>query len=220
MLRNLEAAGLLAIRYGTPRFSKRPDGQELQPCVSFSTASEELVDLAFEWIQDHELCRVDPIFLELKANNKESHFLHFEWDDYTRLVQKQISEYCEFVSHQHIMIEGKPLGELKLVRQFKDWAGDGSFLYSVESEYCFEQGLRIGRWRDFYNNQQLKRDRTYRNDLRIGKEHTYFENGVMQSEASYDDGVLQGLALEWHPNGILKRATRYVEGQIDGVEEF
>ena len=128
MLRNLEAAGLLAIRYGTPRFSKRPDGQELQPCVSFSTASEELVDLAFEWIQDHELCRVDPIFLELKANNKESHFLHFEWDDYTRLVQKQMSEYCEFVSHQHIMIEGKPLGELKLVRQFKDWAGDGSFL--------------------------------------------------------------------------------------------
>ena len=129
VLRNLEAANLVAIRDGTPRFARTPDGEELQTSVSFFTASEELVYLAFEWIRDNEFCRVDPIFLELKANNKESHLLNFEWDDYTRLVQKQMSEYCEYISHQHIMIEGKPLGQLKLVRQFKDWAGDGSFFY-------------------------------------------------------------------------------------------
>ena len=67
VLRNLEAANLVAIRDGTPRFARTPDGEELKPCVSFFTASEELVDLAFEWIRDNEFCRVDPIFLELTA---------------------------------------------------------------------------------------------------------------------------------------------------------
>ena len=129
VLRNLEAAKLVTIKDGTPRFARSSDGEELQSCVSFFIASEELVEIAFDWIQDNEFCRVDPIFLELKANNKENHLLQFEWDNYTLAVQQLMSEYCEFISHQHIIVEGKPLGELKLVRQFKDWAGDGSFFY-------------------------------------------------------------------------------------------
>jgi hypothetical protein len=129
VVHNLEAAKLVTIKKGIPRFSRTPDGEELQSRVSFFTASEELVDIAFEWIRDNEFCRVDTIFLELKANNKEKHLLQFEWDDYTQAVQQMMSEYCEYISHQHIMIEGKHLGELKLVRQFKDWAGDGSFFY-------------------------------------------------------------------------------------------
>ena len=129
VLRNLEAAGYWLVGMELQDSQRGPMVKSFS-LVCLFTASEELVDLAFEWIRDNEFCRVDPIFLELKANNKESHLLNFEWDDYTRLVQKQMSEYCEYISHQHIMIEAKPLGQLKLVRQFKDWAGDGSFLYS------------------------------------------------------------------------------------------
>jgi hypothetical protein len=65
------------------------------------------------------------------------------------------SEYCDYINEQWIEIEGKPLGELKLVRHFKDWAGDGSFLFGGRA------------WHPFMSLSKLQRSRFRINGSRV-----------------------------------------------------
>jgi hypothetical protein len=129
VLNKLEQEQQLKITKGTPRFAKGADGEDLPPCLSSFVASQELLDMAYDWISDDEVLHFDPLHLELRSNDKEKHLIEFERDAYTDLVQTQMSGYCGFINEQCIEVGGKLLGELKLVRHFKDWAGDGSVLF-------------------------------------------------------------------------------------------
>ena len=129
VLRKLEQKQLLTITKGTPRFARGLDGEILPANLSNFIASKELLEMAYDWIPDDQAYRVDPLYLELRGNDKEKHLIQYERDAYTEHVQKQMSEYCDYMNEQWIEVEGKLLGELKLVRHFKDWAGDGSFLF-------------------------------------------------------------------------------------------
>jgi len=155
VLRKLEQKQLLTITKGTPRFSRGPDGEFLPANLSSFIASEELLDMAYDWISDEEVIRLDPLYVELRSNDKEEYLIQFEWDAYTEHVQKQMSEYCDYMNEQWIEIEGRPLGELKLVRHFKDWAGDGSFLFGGRAWHPFMSLSKIERRRFRINGSRV-----------------------------------------------------------------
>jgi hypothetical protein len=155
VLRKLESDKLLKITKGTPRFSRGPDGGLLPANLSSFIASEELLDMAYDWISDEEVIRLDPLYVELRSNDKEEYLIQFEWDAYTEHVQKQMSEYCDYINEQWIEVEGRPLGELKLVRHFKDWAGNGSFLFGGRAWHPFMSLSKIERGKFRINGSRV-----------------------------------------------------------------
>ena len=155
VLKKLEDAKLLEITKGTPRFSRGPDGTLLPANLSSFIASQELIEMAYDWISDEEVVRLDPLYLEMRSNNKEKYLIQFEWDAYTEHVQKQMSEYCDYINEQWVEIEGRPLGELKLVRHFKDWADDGSFLFGGRAWHPFMSLSKIQRRRFRINESKV-----------------------------------------------------------------
>ena len=155
VLKKLEDANLLEITKGTPRFSRGPDGTLLPANLSSFIASQELIEMAYDWISDEEVVRLDPLYLEMRSNNKEKYLIQFEWDAYTEHVQKQMSEYCDYINEQWIEIEGRPLGELKLVRHFKDWADNGSFLFGGRAWHPFMSLSKIQRRRFRINESKV-----------------------------------------------------------------
>jgi hypothetical protein len=155
VLRKLEDDKLLQITKGTPRFSRGPDGEFLPANLSSFTASQELLDMAYDWISDEEVIRLDPLYVELRSNDKEEYLIQFEWDAYTEHVQKQMSEYCDYINEQWIEVEERPLGELKLVRHFKDWAGNGSFLFGGRAWHSFMSLSKLQRRRFRVNGSRV-----------------------------------------------------------------
>ena len=76
------------------------------------------------------------------------------------------------------------------------------------------------KYREIYDNGQVKMDGWMMNDKRVGLWIAYYENGVRWSENEYRDGFKEGKSVSYYPNGIMRYRGHYIEDMKAGTWKF
>jgi len=103
-------------------------------------------------------------------------------------------------------------------------AQDG-FLYTyypsgkVDGVIFFASDVLEGTSYWYYENSNLKAEKTYYNGKLIGVSREFYETGLMKLEISIKDGVRDGLTKSYYNNGGLKEARTYENGRLLKVVE-
>ena len=103
------------------------------------------------------------------------------------------------------------------------------------SEKSYEEGLRVGEFKDYYENGELEHNIIFEKGVYISCVG-YYKNGAVEHEKDTDRNVfyykngkllgegnknkndeLEGLFKEYYKNGKLKRESNYKNGEEDGV---
>ena len=83
----------------------------------------------------------------------------------------------------------------------------GTLLLQGQSDHS----KRIGEWRHYYPNGQLREISNFANDLAHGSSLQWHENGSPKIEGSYQSGEKHGPWREWYENSSPK-----IEGSYQG----
>ena len=76
------------------------------------------------------------------------------------------------------------------------------------------------KYREIYDNGQVKMDGWMMNDKRVGLWIAYYENGVRWSENEFRDGFKEGKSVTYYPNGIMRYRGHYIEDIKAGTWQF
>lgn len=82
-----------------------------------------------------------------------------------------------------------------------------------------EMRERIGLWKNYYNDGQLKSVINYQKGREHGKWITYHSTGNISSEGNFKDGSKVGEWKYYYPNGKIKTIVNYQTGEMTDFEE-
>ena len=97
--------------------------------------------------------------------------------------------------------------------------GPSTFWYpngNKRVEAHFEDGELQGRYREWYEDEQLKKEGRYANDEQDGAFTSYHPNGRKSAVEHYRKGKLHGKTEAWWPKGQLMLTTTYSNGRRHG----
>jgi antitoxin component YwqK of YwqJK toxin-antitoxin module len=81
----------------------------------------------------------------------------------------------------------------------------------------YKNGLKTGKWTEWYSNGQKWLEGTYKNGERDGLwTEWFYENGQKWSEKKYKDGVPDGIHTWWYSNGQKNSEGTFKDGEKDG----
>ncbi len=80
-------------------------------------------------------------------------------------------------------------------------------------------GLRVGRWKAWYNNGALAWKATYRHGLIEGKLKIYHPNDRKLAVLRFDKGALNGRYKAWWRNGHIRAKGKFVANKRNGCWE-
>ncbi len=104
-----------------------------------------------------------------------------------------------------------------------------------------KDSLKMGVWREFYNNQKLKKETVYKQGKKQGLEITWYQSGCVKQETFYNNGIIdgpityynkfckkelienykngikEGLEINYYNNGHIKSEGNFKKGNLDGV---
>ena len=123
----LRGLGLIEIEKGIPKFTYDDNWEDVDPTISSFTATQAFYGDLRRTIPSELFFELPPFYIQYK--DLGDHLLNFEWCDFTKRIFQEIAEYCSFMQEQSLVVDGEPLSEYQVIRTFRDWAGDGSFLY-------------------------------------------------------------------------------------------
>ena len=123
----LRGLGLIEIEKGIPKFTYDDNWEDVDPTISSFTATQAFYGDLRRTIPSELFFELPPFYIQYK--DLGDHLLNFEWCDFTKRIFQEIAEYCSFMQEQSLVVDGEALSEYQVVRTFRDWAGDGSFLY-------------------------------------------------------------------------------------------
>ena len=90
----------------------------------------------------------------------------------------------------------------------------GRYMESIDR--ILEDG-RDGPYKSYYENGQLKEERTYKDGKQDGSFKTYYDNGQLEIEGTYKDGNQNGPVKLYHENGQLGGEGTLIDGKEDGL---
>jgi antitoxin component YwqK of YwqJK toxin-antitoxin module len=79
------------------------------------------------------------------------------------------------------------------------------------------EGKRVGEWKDYYPEGNLKATGNYVDNLRSGKWTFYFRNNKIEQTGEYIKGKENGIWTWYYENGNTWREESYFNGREDGV---
>ena len=87
-----------------------------------------------------------------------------------------------------------------------------------EFEGSYTDGIMWSKteW-DWYENEQKKRKKTYKNGKLNGLYTEWYENGQKEYQGTYKDGKVNGLSIGWYENGQKEYESNWKDGKEDGV---
>ena len=87
-----------------------------------------------------------------------------------------------------------------------------------EFEGSYTDGIMWSKteW-DWYENEQKKREKTYKNGKLNGLYTEWYENGQKEYESNWKDGKVNGLSIGWYKNGQKEYESNWKDGKEDGV---
>ncbi len=127
VLNALADLGLVEIETGTSKFTYNQNWERETPKLSQFTATDAFFEMLRMIIPSKHFFEAPPLHIQYKDLN--DNLLDFEWCEFSKRAYQELAEYCNFMQEQKLMIDGEPLSHYHVTRTFRDWAGDGSFLY-------------------------------------------------------------------------------------------
>lgn len=73
--------------------------------------------------------------------------------------------------------------------------------------------------KDYYDNENLKIEMTFKAGKKDGSSKIYYENGNLKVEGNYKDNKLEGLSKRYYENGNLEIEVSYKDGKADGISK-
>lgn len=123
------------------------------------------------------------------------------------------------VASQHISIS--PTTGLRMY-QNSPFTGDAVTFYpngQMAKLAHFEQGLRDGFLRQWFENGTLAFDSHYVFGVLEGITRSWWSNGNMRSESVYHQGKVNGASLQWYATGERFKKMNYVDGVEAGLQQ-
>lgn len=81
----------------------------------------------------------------------------------------------------------------------------------------FENGFKIGVWREYYENGNLKSESNYINGIKEGNCKEWWQNGKLWTEVNYSNDKANGYAKWYHENGYLAGEGMIDNGKRNGL---
>lgn len=123
----LQDLGLIEIEVGTSKFTFNESWEREKPKLSQFTATEAFFQVLRKTIPSKHFFELPPFYIQYK--DLKDNLLDFEWCEFSERAYQELSGYCRFMQEQSLIVDGEPLSCYHVTRTFRDWAGDGSFLY-------------------------------------------------------------------------------------------
>ena len=80
--------------------------------------------------------------------------------------------------------------------------------------------IKVGDFKSYYSNGNLKINGEYADNKRIGKHKNYHQNGKISIVENYCYGVLDGEYTGFHENGARSIETSYTNGLQNGITKY
>lgn len=136
VITQLRNNGMLNLIKGTPWYSKTDSGDFKEPKLSSFLPSEKLLQLCELLGYTKRSIQNSPEhFVELKSVSDK--LLPFDTTPYSQHIEHLMSAYCEYLNHQKIEIDGESLGDIHLIRKYKDWDGSGRLIHGGRTHHPF-----------------------------------------------------------------------------------
>jgi antitoxin component YwqK of YwqJK toxin-antitoxin module len=85
----------------------------------------------------------------------------------------------------------------------------------------FEHGVKVGIWKGYYPNGNIKQQLTYKDNKPNGYAKFYYENGKVSEEGIWTENKWVGDYKYYHPNGNPAYEWKYNEsGKRTGVQRY
>ncbi len=107
------------------------------------------------------------------------------------------------------------------VLYYRDSLFSGTFKSQKEDvleEKQYQNGLRHGIQKIFFQKGNLKQATLFTNGLENGRRIEYYCCGAKKMNASYTEGELDGTLEEWDDSGVLKVRKTYFKGKLIAVK--
>ena len=123
----LQDLGLIHVDLGVSRYTRDEDSGFKQSKLSSFSATPEFAELLRESIPCNNFFERPSLHVIYK--DLDDNYLNFEWCEFTRHTEDLMAEYCAYMREQTLTLGDEPFSDFNVSRTFRDWAGDGSFLY-------------------------------------------------------------------------------------------
>jgi len=149
VIKQLQSNGLLILQVGTRWLLKREDGDLAEPKLSEFQPTPELVELTQHLgYSAWSVKGNSENHIELRSKDDRRNPIPFEETPYSKHTNELMAEYCEYINRQKIEVDGEDLGDIHLVRNYKDWRSNGKLRYGGRTYHPFmgfkeEKRLRI-----------------------------------------------------------------------------
>ena len=80
-----------------------------------------------------------------------------------------------------------------------------------------KNGKKDGKWIDWYENGQKKKEVSWKDGNYDGKRTEWYENGQKKYQGTYKDDKQNGLSTDWYENGQKKYEGTSKDGKQDGL---
>ncbi|MDR2036570.1 MAG: toxin-antitoxin system YwqK family antitoxin [Bacteroidales bacterium] len=91
---------------------------------------------------------------------------------------------------------------------------------SVAEEVSWNNDLKDGPWKQYFESGQLKLSATYKKDMLEGSFLLYFPDGKKQTDGKYLNGRPDGNWLRYNENGSVAITIKYKNGIIANYDEL
>lgn len=87
----------------------------------------------------------------------------------------------------------------------------------VSEGYLTDDGKKEGRWKNLYENGELKSEGEFKNNRQVGEWKFYFAGGISEQIGNFNNGYFDGEWKWFYKSGNPLRVEEYVRGKRDGV---
>lgn len=87
----------------------------------------------------------------------------------------------------------------------------------LKYKFLNKNGVKSGKFQQWYPNGRLKDDTYFRDGLENGVHTSWWPNGVTQFTTNILNGRYHGHFMEWYPSGMIAREGNHCFGALMGV---
>lgn len=112
---------------------------------------------------------------------------------------------------------GKKTGSWKIYGNEKAYAGKGYAADAVAEEGSFQDGKKIGVWKQYFPSGKVKSEIEYKNGRPSGTFKTFYENGQVEEEGAWKNNAYTGGFKRYYENGVVAQDKTFnAAGKTEG----
>jgi len=122
------------------------------------------------------------------------------------------------------LVKYDSFGNIKFSSLYVNGLKEGKTIYLNEGkitiEVVFDSGMRVGKYLEFYPNQDTMRVGFYSKGKKDSTWTRYFEDGQIESIIRYTNDSMNGKFIIYHQNGHIKTEGEHLDGKEHGRWDF